>query len=392
MCMLLPAYIFNTHFHDIISPTTLVGGDKGGMKLSNTMNNPMSRINRLRDQLPQLGLSHFLVTHIPHLRYLTGYTGEEGHLLVGHDRAIFLCDFRFREQAENQIQGCDIITHPENLFSVLPKLNLTGKIGVESEHITLKEIEQLKKTLPQCDFIPTEKIVEIIASVKDPDEIESIRKAISISERAFTEVLDLVTEGVTERDLALEVTYRQMRYGAEKDAFDLIVASGARGALPHGTASDKKIQAGDLIVFDWGCRYNGYPSDITRMVVLGKATPRQKEIFQIVKEAQQNALDAVRTGVSVAELDKIARDHITQAGYGPEFGHPLGHGLGLDIHSFPRVTQTLNYQLPTNTVITIEPGIYIPGWGGVRLEEDVRITPNGADILTTLPRELMEVG
>ncbi len=351
----------------------------------------MSRIERLRQQLSPLDTDHFLVTHIPHIRYLTGYTGDEGHLIVSRDRAVFLCDPRYVEQAEQEVGDCRIVTHLENLPSVLPDLKLSGTIGIESLHISVGELEKIKQTLPDCSFQSTDKVIDVIASVKDPEEIDAIRRAIAISEQAFTEVLELMTEGVTERDLSAELTFRQMKLGADKDAFDIIVASGLRGALPHGTASDKKINTGELIVFDWGCRVMGYPSDITRMVVLGKATDRMKEIHRIVFDAQQMALDAVKTGITVAELDRIARDHITAAGYGEEFGHPLGHGLGLDVHSYPRVSQHQDYRLPANTVITIEPGIYIPGWGGVRIEEDVRVTDNGADILTSLSRELIEI-
>jgi len=352
----------------------------------------MQRIDRLRQRLPRLNVRHFLVSHLPHIRYLTGYTGDEGHLIVTQDKAIFLCDFRFREQAEHEISQCDIVTHPENIFAVLPKLGLMNNVGVEADYLSAATLDRLRNALPDCTFRMTNQVVETIASVKDPQEIEHIRQAIAISERAFSEVIDLVTEGVTERDLAIELSYRQMKYGAEKDAFDLIIASGARGALPHGYATDKRIEAGELIVFDWGCRKNGYPSDITRMVVIGTMTERQKSLYQIVRDAQQKALDAVKEGVEVAELDRIARDYITQQGFGAEFGHPLGHGLGLDVHSFPRVSQNLSYKLPADTVITIEPGIYIPGWGGIRIEEDVRVTPSGADILTTLPREIIEIG
>ena len=351
----------------------------------------MQRIDRLRQQLPRLKVKYFLVSHIPHIRYLTGYTGDEGHLIVSQDRAIFLCDFRFKEQAENEIDISDIITHPEDIFSVLPKLQLKGTMGVEADHLSAGDLDKLQRTLTECSFQLTYKVLDVIASVKDPEEIEHIRQAIAISEKAFNEVLDLVNEGVTERDLALELTYRQMKYGAEKDAFDLIIASGPRGALPHAYATDKRIQPGELIVVDWGCRKNGYPSDITRMITIGAVTDRQRAVFQIVRDAQQQALDAVTEGVDVAELDRIARDHITKEGFGAEFGHPLGHGLGLDVHSFPRVAQSLSYKLPANTVVTIEPGIYIPGWGGIRLEEDVLVTPDGAEILTTLPREIIEL-
>jgi len=352
----------------------------------------MQRIDRLRERLPRLNVRHFLVSHLPHIRYLTGYAGDEGHLIVSSDRAIFLCDFRFRDQAGLEISQCEIVTHPENIFAVLPKLGLKGAVGVEADHLSAAALDGLRKTLPDCAFVMTNLVVEAIASVKEPEEIEHIRQAIAISERAFSEVLDLVTEGVTERDLAIELSYRQMKYGAEKDAFDLIIASGPRGALPHGCTTDKRIESGELIVFDWGCRKHGYPSDITRMVVIGAMTDRQKRIYQIVRDAQQMALDAVKEGVEVAELDRIARDYITRRGFGAEFGHPLGHGLGLDVHSFPRVSQQTNYKLPADTVMTIEPGIYIPGWGGVRIEEDVRVTSNGADILTTLPREIIEIG
>jgi Xaa-Pro aminopeptidase len=352
----------------------------------------MQRIERLREQLTQLKLDHFLVSHVPHVRYFTGYTGDEGHLIVNQERAIFLCDSRFEEQARGEVGDVEIVVHPENLFAVLPDLNLKGAMGVESLHLSVADMDNLQHALPDCNFEPQARVIDAIASVKDQDEIDCIKHAVDISQKAFTEVLDLVTEGATERDLAVELSYRQMKYGGEKDAFDLIVASGPRGALPHGLASDRKIRTGDLIVFDWGCRWKGYPSDITRMVVVGAADQRQKEIFQIVRDAQRKALDAVRAGVSVAELDRIARNHINDAGYGSEFSHPLGHGLGLDVHSFPRVTQSLDYRLPADTVITIEPGIYIPGWAGIRLEDDVRVTPDGAEILTSLPRELIEVG
>lgn len=352
----------------------------------------MQRIERLVNQLPLLKVRYFFVSHIPHIRYLTGFTGDEAHLLVSHDRTIFLCDSRYEEQAEREIGPIEIVLHPENVVSVLPNLGLKGTVGVEAEYLSANLLERLKRAVPDCTFQLTSKVVDAIASVKDPEEISKIRHAIAISEKAFTEVLDLVNEGVTERDLAIELSYRQMKYGAEKDAFDLIIASGPRGALPHGYASDKRIQVGELIVFDWGCRKDGYPSDITRMVVIGNISDRQRSIFQIVRDAQEKALEAVKEGVDVAELDRIARDYITERGFGKEFGHPLGHGLGLDVHSFPRVTQNLSYKLPANTVITIEPGIYIPGWGGIRLEEDVCVTPNGADILTTIPREIIEVG
>jgi Xaa-Pro aminopeptidase len=352
----------------------------------------MERIERLISQLPLLKLRYFLVSHIPHIRYLTGFTGDEAHLIVSHDKVLFLCDSRYQEQAEREIGSIEIVIHPENVVSVLPKLGLKGTVGVEAEYLSANLLERLKLAVSDCTFQLTNKVVDTIASVKDPDEIDAIRQAIAISERAFTEVLDLVNEGVTERDLAIELSYRQMKYGAEKDAFDLIIASGPRGALPHGYASDKRIQAGELIVFDWGCRKKGYPSDITRMVVIGDITDRQRSVFHIVRDAQEKALESVKQGVDVAHLDRIARDYITENGFAKEFGHPLGHGLGLDVHSFPRVTQNLSYKLPANTVITVEPGIYIPGWGGIRIEEDVRVTPDGAEILTTLPREIFEVG
>jgi Xaa-Pro aminopeptidase len=264
-------------------------------------------------------------------------------------------------------------------------------VGIESVHISVGELEQIGAVLPDCTFQSADKVIDVIAAVKDPEEIEAIRQAIAISEQAFTDVMGIITEGVTERDLAAELTYRQMKMGADKDSFDIIVASGPRGALPHGTASHKKIEAGELIVFDWGCFVGGYPSDITRMVVLGKANDRMREIHRIVFDAQQLALDAVKTGITVSELDRIARDYITEQGFGKEFGHPLGHGLGVDIHSYPRVSQQVDYPLPTDAVITIEPGIYIPGWGGVRIEENVRVTDNGADILTSLSRDLIEI-
>jgi Xaa-Pro aminopeptidase len=240
--------------------------------------------------------------------------------------------------------------------------------------------------------VPVEGIVESVAIAKDNAEINKLKKAAKIADSAFSDILSMIKPGVKERDIALELHYKMIKQGADRPSFDFIVASGQRGSMPHGKASDKKIKKGDFITLDFGCFYQGYPSDITRTVVLGKASAKQKKIYDIVYRAQTAAVDAARTGMAGRELDKVARDIIIREGYGDCFGHGLGHGLGIDaIHSTPVLSPRSQDVLALGHAFTIEPGIYIPNWGGVRIEDDVVLTSNGRKVLTKAPKELIEL-
>jgi Xaa-Pro aminopeptidase len=273
----------------------------------------------------------------------------------------------------------------------ISKLNKKIRIGLEAEFVTLSLQEKLKDLLPQATFKSTEKLVESLSISKDADEIKKIKKAVKISEKAYNEILSLIKPGVKEKDIALELEYQMRSLGAEASAFDIIVASGQRSSMPHGVASDKKLRKGDFITIDFGCFFKGYTSDITRTVVLGKANAKQKEVYDIVLKAQVAACKAVKPGLACSRLDGVARDIIMKAGYGDYFGHGLGHGIGLIVHDGPIMNARSVETLRANMVVTIEPGIYIPNWGGVRIEDDVVVTATGGQILSKLPKELIEL-
>jgi Xaa-Pro aminopeptidase len=262
---------------------------------------------------------------------------------------------------------------------------------VESEFVTLKLQETLKDLLPNAVFKSTEKLIESLSIAKEPDEIKKIKKAIKISEKAYIDTLPLLKPGVAEKDIALELNYRMRSLGADAAAFDLIVASGQRSSMPHGVASIKKLKKGDFVTLDFGCFFQGYASDITRTVVIGKASEKQNKIYNLVLKAQLAACRAVKSGLACSRLDGVARDIIMKAGYGDYFGHGLGHGIGLIVHDGPQVNSRSVETLRTNMVVTIEPGIYIPSWGGVRIEDDVLVTHAGGQVLSKLPKELLEL-
>jgi Xaa-Pro aminopeptidase len=264
-------------------------------------------------------------------------------------------------------------------------------LGVEGDTLTVNHFRKLTTDLEGIELRPTEDVVEILRQVKDEGEIDLIRAACDIVDRAFEFILTLVRPGIPERDLATEIEYFMKKAGSEKEAFDTIVASGARSALPHGRASEKLLAAGDFVTFDYGARVGGYHSDITRTVVLGTATDRQREVYQVVLDAQQAALAALRPGMTGKEADLVARDLIAARGYGDAFGHGLGHSLGRHVHDGGGLSQRIDMTLAAGMVLTVEPGIYFEDWGGVRIEDDVVLRETGAEILTHAPKELIEI-
>ena len=337
-----------------------------------------------------------LVTEINHVRYLSGFTGSNGIVILAPPRSYFLTDFRYTVQAHKEVKNCQIIIASRQLITELPQSPAFShskgvRVGVEADFVSLSLLEKLKELLPSAKFISTTQLIESLSIVKDNDEISRVKKAVKIADRAFSEILDQLKPGIKEKDVALEIEYKMKSLGAENPSFDTIVASGQRSSMPHGRASDKRLRKGDFVTLDFGCLYRGYASDITRTVVLGKATEKQKKVYNTVLSAQKAACKAVKPGMACSRLDGVARDMIMKAGYGDYFGHGLGHGLGMLVHDRPVLSPQSNDILEPGMIVTIEPGVYIPNWGGVRIEDDVLVTSAGGQILTRSPKELLEL-
>jgi Xaa-Pro aminopeptidase len=352
------------------------------------------RLVKLKERFSDHNIDGFLLTAPRSLRYITGFSGSNGCALVGQDEAAFITDFRYRLQAEEEVQGFQRMVAKEELFKDLAGLAWFGqkrRLGVESTQLTVQQLQQLKELLPPTELVPVKELVEEISLVKEEAEIERIRQAVGISDLVFAEIMDYLRPGVREVEVCAELEYRMRREGSERLPFDAIVVSGARSALPHGQPTGKQLQEGDLVTMDYGARVGGYVSDFTRTVVLGKAGEKQCEIYQVCLRAQKEAEAAAKAGMLASELDQVARQIIRDAGYQDYFGHGLGHGLGLEVHEGPRLSPRGQMRLESGMVVTIEPGIYIPELGGVRIEDVVVIREAGCDVLTQASKELIEL-
>jgi Xaa-Pro aminopeptidase len=350
------------------------------------------RLHEVRRQLENSGLDGFFVSHLPHVRYLTGFTGSNALCFITRQRQHFLTDYRYREQSRSEISGFDVHITRIGLIEEAAKRRLMSRclrIGFESQHLSYSSFESLKKLVPGRTLVPKQSLVENIAAVKEELEVERIRRAVALSEKVFGDILGFLRAGLREEEVAAKITYWHRKYGAEGDAFEPIVASGIRGALPHGLASAKKIKKGEFVTLDFGCRLGGYCSDVTRTVAIGRPGNRAKRIYGVVLDAQKKAIDAAREGIKASKLDKIARSHITKKGFGKYFSHSLGHGVGIEIHEQLRLSATSKEILKSGNVVTVEPGIYIPDFGGVRIEDDIVIRPDGCEVLNLAEKELI---
>jgi len=320
------------------------------------------------------------------IRYLTGFTGSSGVLILGQEDCWFLTDSRYTTQASAEISGCSIIEYRSQIdgISSLVKGIPARRIAFDAEHTTVALFNELSKALPDVWLVPAGREVELLRAVKDADEINILAASAEIASNALLEMISLIKPGVTEHEIALALEFAMKNAGAEEKAFDFIVASGTRGALPHGKASDKAIAAGELVTIDFGAVYKGYFSDETVTFAVGRTDARQEQIYSIVKDAHD-------PGITFKALDALARDYITEAGFGSNFGHGLGHGVGLEVHESPTVSFRNDGVVEEGMVFTIEPGIYIPGWGGVRIEDTVAVTVDGCDVLTKVPKVLQVV-
>jgi len=354
-----------------------------------------NRIKKLQWILARENLDLLLITFLPHVRYLSGYTGTNGMILLSYESSIFLTDFRYKEQVKEQVKNMEVMIAQRDLFSSLPDISLLKgkriKMGFEADHLNCKTYQRLKVLLPDCLLVSTEKMVESLTVKKDKTEIDKIKQAIKITDRVFSEILGFIKPGVRELELSAEMEYRMKRYGSSTPYFETIVASGKRAALPHGVASSKKIGKNEFVTMDFGAVFDGYTADMTRTVVVGKANRKQKKVYNTVLRAQSRAISKARSRMKACDLDRTAREVIKRAGYGKYFGHGLGHGIGVLIHDNPAVNPTNQLPLEPGMVVTIEPGIYIPNWGGVRIEDDVLISQRGCEVLTTAERNLIEL-
>jgi len=328
---------------------------------------------------------------LENIRYLCGFTGSDGVFLLTQKESFFLTDSRYWTQAEEEVQSSKIIHYYkkiDGMVSLLSDLKLR-EVGFESSALTFSIHRSLLKRLDrEIKLIPLEDEIKNLRAVKDEQELALIHTAIDISSKAFEHIVGTAKVGVPEGEIAFEMEFFMKRNGAQALAFDLIVASGKRSALPHGKASDKRIEKGDFILIDFGSMFHGYFCDQTRTLICGRPSPEQEKVYRIVKEAHDKAIEKIRPGIPLQEVDGAARDHIQKCGYGEYFGHGTGHGIGLAVHEDPAVNKENKDLVQDGMVFTVEPGIYVPDWGGVRIEDMVRVTSQGAEVLTYLSREL----
>lgn len=351
------------------------------------------RLVSLRKKMKAKGIDGFLVVDLKNLRYITGFTGSSGALLVDSGGATVITDFRYAEQVEEETSGFDIRITKELPFVEAAKMRngFKGRFGFEAKATTCSDFGKLKEILPNADLVPCENLVQELRVVKDSYEIGKIRHACEIGDEVFAEVLKQVKPGVCEADLAIEIDYQFRKKGSSGPAFDTIVASGPRSSMPHARAGSRRLENGDMVTFDMGAVYEGYCSDMTRTIAVGKADESQRNIYDLVRDAQQEAIDMIRAGVKCSDLDKVARGKIEQAGYGENFGHRLGHGVGLDVHEEPSLSSQNDSPVEANTVFTVEPGVYLAKNWGVRIEDTVVVRKEGCEILTRSSKDLLEL-
>jgi len=352
------------------------------------------RIQKIKELLIEKNIEALIISKPEDRYYLSNFSGSNAYLLFTEKRNILITDFRYVEQAKQETNGFEIVMYKRNeLYNVISKILESCQINeltFDSTAITFEEYNTLQESL-NLKLNPIANILREIRSIKDQEEIDTIQQAQIISEKAFTKMLEKVKPGVSERDLSIELEYHMLLLGASKLAFPNIVASGVRSALPHGRATDKIIENGEFITFDFGAYYKGYCADMTRTIIVGSYSKKQKKIYDIVLNAQLKALEYAKAGISGKDLDSVAREYITKAGYGEYFGHGLGHGIGKVVHEAPSANQRSEDLLKENQIISIEPGIYIPEWGGVRIEDLIVIKKNDHLNLNSLTKELIVI-
>jgi len=342
--------------------------------------------------LDKANLDAILFLSLENIRYLCGFTGSEGVLLVTKQERYFLSDFRYAAQAQKELRGAIFNRYRqkiEGLAKLLKKLRIK-RLGFEARAMNYEDFSLLHAKLPRLSLTPLVKEISRLRALKSPEEVGKIRQAVQIASASFKSILPKLKSGSKEKSISAMMEMQIIRRGGQRSAFPTIVASGPRAALPHGLASEKVLQKGEMVVIDFGACWDGYHSDETKTIILGEPTKRLRKIYELVHRAQEKAIKIIRPGVSLKKIDQAARETIARAGYGKFFGHGTGHGLGLAVHEEPRISSRATGVAEEGMVFTVEPGIYIPGWGGVRLEDLILVTSTGWEKLTFLPKEIEE--
>ncbi len=352
--------------------------------------------DRLAELLPEAELDGMLVTELTNLRYLTGYSGTNGLALIGPDRRTFVTDFRYVEQAAEEVgPAFERRCAPQDLLESVSEAVPEGpvRLGFEGAHVTVHAHGRLRELLEdRIQLVPTSGLVERLRAVKDPGEVQRIRAATALADEALERLLSESLVRRTEREVALALEVHMRQLGARRPSFETIVAAGPHGALPHAQPREVELEPGQLVVIDWGAELDGYCSDCTRTVATGEPGERAREVYALVGAAQLAGLEAVSAGAHGREVDSVARKVIEQAGFGERFGHGLGHGVGLEIHEAPRLSQRSEDHLEAGNIVTVEPGVYLPGELGVRTEDLLLVTEGGCEILTSVSKELRVLG
>ena len=355
----------------------------------------MSRIDAIRARATAAGAGAALLTHPAALRWAVGFTGSNGLLAVTDDAAHFVTDGRYTEQAGAEVRGAEVHIAPGPLVTHVARRGLltgTRRVVVASEHTTLAASARLGDELADVEVVPVEEFLAEAVASKTEEEIDAVRRAQALTCRVFEAVVPQIAAGVTEQEMAAEIVCQHLRRGAAAMSFEPIVAAGPRGALPHARPSSRPIERGDLVVIDMGCVLDGFCSDLTRTVAVGEPPGRARDAYETVRRAQRAAVAAARAGMSGKALDQVARSVIEADGLGEHFSHSLGHGVGTEVHEWPRLSQQVEHRLPEGATVTIEPGVYVPGAFGVRIEDVVVLREDGCDNLTPLPTDLVVVG
>ncbi|MCU9613845.1 Xaa-Pro peptidase family protein [Caldibacillus lycopersici] len=351
----------------------------------------MEKLVKLRSQFSELGIDAILIMSPYNRRYLANFTGSAGVVLISEKDAFFITDFRYVEQANKQAVGFEVVQHAGTVTSEVARLckeKGIQKLGFEENDVTYALYQTLQKEIA-AELVPVSGVVEKIRLIKTDAEIKILKVAADIADAAFKHILEFMQPGRTEIEVSNELEFFMRKCGATSSSFDTIVASGVRSSLPHGVATNKVIEKGDMVTLDYGAYYEGYVSDITRTVAVGEPSQQLKDIYQIVLDSQLKAMELIRPGMTGKEADAITRNHITEHGYGENFGHSTGHGIGLEVHEGPALSFRSDIVLQPGMIVTVEPGIYVPGLGGVRIEDDTIITKDGNEALTHSTKDLI---
>ncbi len=354
----------------------------------------LERLDSIRSLFSEHGATAAVLTFLPDIRWACGFTGSNGLLFVLPDAAHFVTDGRYTEQAGREVTGATTHIAPRSLIDFASGEGLLGsatRVIVQSDHLTLDGFDQLQEAFNGLEWAPVAGLLQKLVAVKTAGEVDAMRRAQAVTDAVFEDILAFIAPGISEQELAAEIVYQHLRRGASAMSFEPIVASGPNGALPHARPTDRRLEVGDLVVLDFGCFVDGYASDMTRTVALGTPEPEALRVYEVVLDAHLRALDAAHAGMSGKALDAVARDRIAEQGFGSYFTHSLGHGVGLQIHEWPSVSFRTEDPLPAGAVITIEPGVYLPGRFGVRIEDMALLGPTSAESLTHSPKQLIRL-